>query len=63
LPFPIYKFTILCSRAESAAPHTDKIVKKCPFSFKRGRNMLQNGILHFVYKPVDKKVLKQHENP
>jgi len=32
------------------APHTDKFMKNGLSVFERGENLLQNGILHFVFK-------------
>jgi len=38
------------SFAAHVAPRTGKINKNGPRVFKRGENLLQNGILHFVFK-------------
>jgi len=35
------------------APRTGKIIKN-----ERGENLLQNGILHFVFKPIRNRVTK-----
>jgi len=32
-----------------AAPHTGKIIKNCRRVFKRGENLLQNGMLNFAF--------------
>jgi len=39
-----------------SAPRTDKIIKIVLRVFRRGKNVLQNGVLHFVFiRPIVEK--------
>jgi len=42
------------SLVTAVAPRTGKIYKNRLSAFKRGENSLQNGILHFVFKFVNR---------